>query len=220
VSIRRGQNWGAPGRPAAATPVVASDAAVGDRLERLVDWDQRIVVGEMPSFVLTGGDLHRTLGAPRRRGTPEELLAEFTCDVMVLSARDPAGTEIGAVAVAHVVGVQPTALRRRPPLWSTPSLVVANAAFVLGDNLAPRAHPGDGWIDVTSGMLHRRDRGRAAIRARTGTHVPHPDLTERRVREWKADPRVTYLLAVDGRSIGRVSDLRVTVVPDAIQVFV
>ncbi len=64
-----------------------------------------------------------------------------------------------------------------------PIVAVMNAEF-LGDwDVAPRAHPGDGLLDVVSvaAGMSLADRLRARRRLPAGTHVPHPAITiERR----------------------------------------
>ena len=70
--------------------------------------------------------------------------------------------------VAHLVA--------RRPRWSGRFAVAMNAEW-LGDlDLGPRAHPGDGLLDLTEGSLGLRDRLAARRRARTGSHLPHPGL--------------------------------------------
>jgi diacylglycerol kinase family enzyme len=86
----------------------------------------------------------------------------------------------------------------------------------LGDwKLGPRAHPGDGLVDVTIGALGWRDRWRASRRAPHGDHVPHPRLAVTR----SASAEVHFLrptpVWVDGEPAGRVARVVLTVEPDA-----
>src|SRR5690606_1586121 len=55
VTIRRGEPWGAPGRLPEGAPIARDDQELA---ELAATADEGTVVG------LTGGDLHRTLGAP------------------------------------------------------------------------------------------------------------------------------------------------------------
>ncbi|MGB1824394.1 MAG: hypothetical protein ACPHO9_07420, partial [Ilumatobacteraceae bacterium] len=50
---------------------------------------------------------------------------------------------------------------------------------------APRAHPGDGLLDVVevSDAMPLRQRWMALRRSRTGTHLPHPHISMTRVRD-------------------------------------
>lgn len=59
-----------------------------------------------------------------------------------------------------------------------------NAAFRGAENLAPRGHPNDGRLDLIDGQLASHlDRRRAHKRTYAGSHVPHPNLEETRVRD-------------------------------------
>jgi diacylglycerol kinase family enzyme len=94
-----------------------------------------------------------------------------------------------------------------------------NAAFLGEADLGPRAHPGDGLLDVTDGRVDRREVGAALARARTGTHVPHPGLAERRVDRIEADTDGRpWHLVLDGVAVGRTRRFRVTCLPDALVV--
>lgn len=162
---------------------------------------------------LTGGDLHRTLGGPRR---PDGLAVDTSllavpCDVIEVVTADGVHH-----AVAHVVGTAPGPHAR----WAGPTFVAMNAAFIGDANLGPRAHPGDGLLDVTVGELPWRQRRAAARRAATGTHVPHPSLTERRARQWSPDADVEWCLVVDGVPVGRHRTVSLTILPGALNVVV
>jgi diacylglycerol kinase family enzyme len=95
-----------------------------------------------------------------------------------------------------------------------------NAAFLGRWNVAPRAHPGDGRLDVLEARLPFADRVKAWRRLPTGTHVPHPDIRERRLRsaEWRFDPPVTVW--IDGEPVGRCRHLVIGVEPDRLEVVV
>ena len=82
---------------------------------------------------------------------------------------------------------------------------------------APRAHPNDGRADVVevAADMGLRARWQARSRLSSGTHLPHPQLTNRRITDetWTFDrPRRLW---VDGVKRGTVRSLRVAVEPDA-----
>jgi diacylglycerol kinase family enzyme len=113
--------------------------------------------------------------------------------------------------VAHLVAARGAWFRRR-------TVIVMNAAFVGDANLGPRAHPGDGLIDVTDGRLGLSDRRSARSRFGSGTHLPHPDLATRRATTFEvelADPTPVHL---DGEPVGTFRSISVEVVPDALVV--
>lgn len=208
MTIRRGQDWGRPGELDDATPVVDSDVA-------LSLWVRDHITEGAPCgpVGLTAGDLHRTLGAPQRpRGlVPGEQLVAVDCDVIEVSSDH--GVQY---AVAHVVGTAPGPHAR----WTGPTFVAMNAAFIGDANLGPRAHPGDGLVDVTVGELPWRQRRVAVRREATGTHVPHPALVERRSGAWAADPDEDWALVVDGVPAGQHRAVSLRVLGAALTVLV
>jgi len=114
--------------------------------------------------------------------------------------------------------------RRRGRLgwWRGPIVAVMNVDHLGGWDVAPRAHPNDGWLDVVevSAAMSRRARWQAWRRLDTGTHLPHPDIVTRRVRDvsFSFDPSVALWL--DGIDRGDVRALRVSLEPDAAEIYV
>jgi hypothetical protein len=221
MAIERGRDWGEPGRLAAGAASVAGDAEAREIVERT-----RRAGGArpLPEIGLVAGDLCRTLGGGLRGGrspvgrvgagsaSPRAALCDrggtrVTVDVVRarLDGRDH-------WFVAHLVA------RRRA--WSGRFVVAMNAEWLGEWKAAPRAHPGDGLVDVVDGRLPLRQRLAARRLARTGDHVPHPALTTRRVEELSVRfdrPRRVWL---DGVPVGRVTALELVVEPDALTVVV
>jgi hypothetical protein len=209
VTIRRGDRWGEPGPLVVDAPVFTDDRSAGR-------WLASSPAGEPPPELgLLGGDLHRTVGSPRR--TEADLRAgdgvRLTVDLVDLRWWDPSGEPHDDVAVAHVV------LRGRS-WWRGRTVVAMNAAFVGEWNLGPRAHPNDGRLDVTDGALGWQDRRAAARRAPAGAHVPHPALAESRVRAVAVDLDRPLDLWVDGERVGRAVRMTLACRPDAAVVVV
>ncbi len=216
MSIRRGQPWGRTVAAAPEAPIVDGDAALADLVSAARPGADGL--GPLGPFVVTGGDLHRTLGSPQREDPRSGELLEFSCDVVTGEATGDDGGPMSFLAVAHVLGL-PVGRRRGPAaLWRGPTFVAANAAFLDDANIGPRAHPGDGLIDVSAGAMEPRDRRAARRRILTGTHLPHPGLTEHRTREWASDPGNSYVLVCDGRELGVARDVRLIVETDAVLV--
>ncbi|MFZ4518897.1 MAG: hypothetical protein ACOYOP_10935 [Microthrixaceae bacterium] len=216
MTIRRGEDWGAPGPLAPGAPVAHTDTELAAHIERT-----RIEGGSTPEVGLLGGDLHRTLGAPTR--TEDDLRAgaglRLPCDAIEVELVAPDGTRATRWAVAHVV----LARAKRgggPAWWRDRTVVVMNATHIGDLDLGPRAHPGDGLLDVTDGALPARDRRRARARAVTGTHVPHPALAERRVRELEVEGLQDSRAWLDGIPVGSVAAATFRVLPDALLVVV
>ena len=181
MSVGRGRDWGSVEPFPDGGLVVGSDSALAAVVTMVM------AAGEvMPAIAVTGGDLHRTLGGP---DTPERIgLGHATSvEVDVARVRTPLGEYL---FVAH-------ALVGRGP-FTRGSHVVMNSQWFGELDLGPRSHPGDGLLDVTIGSLGLRQRRAALARARTGTHVPHPSLTERRGRSFSFATTRPRRLRVDG----------------------
>lgn len=216
MTIRRGEDWGGPGPLAPGAPVVRTDADLAAHVERA-----RRGGGDTPEVGLLGGDLHRTLGAPAR--TEDDLRTgaglRLPCDAIEVRLVAPDRELAPRWAVAHVVLARP-GRDGGPAWWRGRTVVVMNATHIGDLDLGPRAHPGDGLLDVTDGSLPRRDRRRARTRAVTGTHVPHPSLAERRVRELEVGELQGTSAWLDGVPVGPVLGARLQVVADAVVVVV
>ncbi len=212
MTLRRGEPWGGPGPLAAGAPVVDSDAALIACLGDI------IAAGDPAEAGLVGGDLHTTLGAPSH--SADELRAgrgvRYPVDVGSVEITSVDGSTRNLLFAAHLVAVQGPRMR---PLFSRRTLVVMNTTHRGGDDLGPRAHPGDGLLDVTDGSLGTWDRLRAKGRMATGTHLPHPALCTSRARQTAAsfDPPAT--VAVDGVVLDSpVTRLEIECLPDAMTV--
>lgn len=198
MRFRRGDAWGEPAPPVIDAPTAGDDASLAD-----------IVVPALlagvtpPSVLLLGGDLHRSVGAPDSRAR----ISAGTAVSARIDAIEVTADGRRSIGLAHVIA--------RRPLWAGHFVVVMNAAFVGDRNLGPRAHPGDGILDITEGRLVPGDRLRARRRTRSGSHLPHPDLDFRRVGGATAHFDRPTPLWVDGRRSGDVVDLQVRVLHEA-----
>lgn len=211
MTIRRGVDWGRPGRLHPGAPVVGSDA----ELRALVEAARRRPPGgeaPPPEVGLTGGDLWRTLGG----GSGGD---DGSCD-----GRGGDGVRVPIDVVratldghdhwftAHLVAHQWA--------WRGRFVVAMNAPWLGPWRLGPRAHPGDGLVDVTDGALPLRQRLQARRRAPHGEHLPHPALRTRRVGAWSTTFARPVPVWLDGVRQGRCRALELTVEPDALVVVV
>lgn len=203
MTVRKGEPWGGSGALPDDGIVVDSDLAA-----RRVVTDSRRGNRPIPPLGLLAGDLARTCGASGRkdrlRGPDAQTLPVDLGEVLVDGALH--------FFVAHLVA--------RRSWWRGPVVAAMNAQF-LGDwDVAPRSHPGDGRLDLLQADLSIGDRLKARTRLRSGTHVPHPGISERRVKAVQLDlaPRTSVWL--DGERVGEARALSVRVVPDALTVVV
>ena len=204
MSIRRGEQWGTSGRLPSNGVVVATDAAIG----RLVEASRRDGADPAPVGLL-GGDLCTTLGG---RGDEARLGTDDAARVTVDVARVVLDDGAPQYFVAHLIA------RRR--WWFGRTVAVMNAAWLGSWNVAPRAHPGDGRLDVIDARLSFADRCKARRRLPLGTHLPHPSISVQRVRGIDLVFDKPTVIRLDGRPVGAATRVRVDVEPDALAVVV
>ena len=204
MNVERGAPWGAPGRLPDDGVVVGSDAEARHLVEQA-----RRAGAPLPVLGLTGGDLCRTFGGT---GDPSHLRsAEATT----------ATVDVGAVLVDGRLHWFVAHLVARRPGWRGRALVAMNAQWLGPWDLGPRAHPGDGLLDVSDGALPWRQRLIARRRARTGSHLPHPAIRTSRVPALQVDLDPALDLWLDGERVARgVQALSIRVEPDALSVVV
>ena len=150
------------------------------------------------------GDIHRSLGAPvAARATSAVTLDLIECRVDGRLYR----------AAAHVVARRPG----RWGWWRGPIVMVMVSGHLGRFEPAPRAHPGDGLLDVieVSESMNLRQRIMARRRSRTGSHLPHPDISTTRVRDLRRSFDESLTIFVDGASAGVSRHLDVAVVAAA-----
>ena len=196
MPVAKGQEWGQPGLLPPGAPIASSDAEAA-----------ALVVDPVATIGLEDGDLARTLGIhrPYERDTPKHV-------VPVDALRVVLDDDSEHTCVAHVVVGD---LRRQRH-----SVAIMNAAFIGTRNIAPRAHPGDGKVDVEQLNLELADRLRAWQRMVTGTHVPHPGIVIRQRAEGAVELERPQRVHVDGRFVGRARNVRFYVIPAAILIAV
>lgn len=207
---KRGPGWGVDFGASGEIPpdalVAGSDAAAGKIVA-----EARRANRAIPPVVLTGGDLARTLGlAPARTASSPSLAAtgaRFEVDV-------GAALVDGRLHwfVAHLVA--------RRSWWRGRLLMAANASFIGRWNAAPRSHPGDGRLDVFDADPPLGVRLAARRRLPSGTHVPHPQITQRRIAaaQYELDPDLDVYL--DGVRLDRVRTLSLRVEPGALEAWI
>lgn len=203
MTIERGVDWGEPA-PLPEDGVVARSDVEAAEVITAARRDGRLI----PVVGLLGGDLCRTLGG---QGDEERLRSAEAVTFTV---------DLGSVLVdgrqhwfvAHLIA--------RRSWWHGRVVAVMNAQWLGSWDLGPRAHPGDGLLDVSDADLSFADRWKARARLPTGTHLPHPAIRTSRTKaaQFDLDPPLDVYL--DGRSIGRAAHLSVRVEPDALRVVV
>jgi hypothetical protein len=157
----------------------------------------------LPPLGLLGGDLCRTLGGRGALATVARVdLGEALVDGRL------------RLFLAHAV------VRGRT-LWRGPITAVLNAQFVGRLDVAPRAHPGDGQLEVVEvdAGMGVSERWKAWRRLPSGTHVPHPAIAVRRAGALQLDVAGRRVV-LDGVRLPPARTLSVRVEPDAVEVHV
>ena len=196
MTVEKGQDWGTTGPLPDDGVTVRSDAEA-----RAVITEARRANRPIPPIGLLGGDLCRTLGG---RGA---LTARATVDLgeALVDGRVQ-------LFVAHLV------IRRG---WLRGPLFGAFNAEWLGEwDVAPRAHPGDGLLEVVDAALSTGDRLKARRRLPTGTHLPHPGIRMTRVAAVQRDVPTGHSVWLDGERLGSARAVSIRVEPDALRIVV
>lgn len=201
MTIEKGMAWGVAVPSPTDLRIVPTDRDARDFVVR-----QRERGTKLQALGMGGGDMARTMGGGQGRfpGT----VTQATIDLLRVQAG-----ERTTWAVAHVVA-------RRS--WHRGEVLFAmNAEFLGPYDVAPRSHPNDGKVDIlrVAADMPWRARRAAERRARTGTHLPHPQLSMRQVADYSQTFARPLVLWVDGVRWGTAPDLRITVEPDALTVY-
>jgi hypothetical protein len=203
VSVERGAAWGTPGPLPTDGVVVSSDAEARTLIE-----EHRRRGAPLPTLGLIGGDLCRTLGG---RGDVDRLHSPQATTFVV---------DIGAALVDGRLHWFIAHLIARRSWWRGRVVAVMNAQWLGRWDLGPRAHPGDGLLDITDADLSLADRVKARPRLATGSHIPHPDIEMQRVAAWQDSLSPPLDIWLDGTRLGRAANLSVRIEPDALTVVV
>lgn len=203
MTIDRGAAWGTPGALPRHGVIVRSDKEA----RHIVTAARR--AGEpIPPLGLAGGDLCRTLGG---RGDEDRLRTDDAVQLPV---------DLGAVLVDGRLHWFVAHLVAKRSWWRGRAVVAMNAQFLGSWDMAPKSHPNDGRLDVLDGAPPLGQRLLARARLRSGTHVPHPAITERRVAALQVDLARPTPVLLDGEHVADARTLSLRIEPDALTCYV
>ncbi len=209
--IRPGEEWGHPSTAAPDLEVVGAD----HDLATAVDDRAGILVRFRPD---AGSDLAGAVGLH-----PQTAIGvEVTLDLLRVADHGPAVNMV-------VVGSPPGGSRRfarrfganvrvdERPVFHGPctTIVIATGEFRDGLDIVPRGHPGDGRAEVQIYAVPGRERRQLRARLATGTHVPHPKITQRAGTRVAITVDRRVALELDGRVTDRVDVVDIELVPAA-----
>lgn len=204
MTIEKGRPWGDRSIVPNDMTVVQSDHALA------------LTPPHVP-VVLAGGDLYTAIGKPVL-AQPGQERTKISIDALKCSIRTDHDVINMTAASSIVIGYW---LPRTPVVKRF--ICITNAGIYRETNMAPRAHPNDGVFDVVSmnAKMSWRERLISHRRARTGTHVPHPEITVERLTHYEQEAtHTTEPLFIDAVKITAWKSISVSIEPDYWQVFV
>lgn len=201
MTIKKGEEWGTTGRLPDDAPLVADNA----ELFRLLNAEVKLP----PLLGVTGGDLARTTGAKGGR-----------VDIRTGVDRPILPIDIGMVSLDGTDFLFGAHVLIRDRLWRGPVTAVLNVPFIGQWNVAPRSHPNDGRLDHVEAALGWGDKLKARSLLPSGTHVPHPDISIRRVTSVEIDVPSGHRVWIDGLPQGGVRHVSCVVRPDAVSIVI
>ena len=223
MTIKKGQDWGSRGLLPRSAPIVDSDHALA-QLFSVVEHDGGALGTSGPDLIgLVPGSDVATSPRQASNGLAKTLSARGTADALVTSERTIVPIDLGIVVIAHPGPkiehiVMSSSLVITSRFWGGVTEGAMNAAF-LGDwNVTPTGHPNDGRFDVVRVEMSMSDRLKARKRLPSGSHLPHPDISIRRLKSAHFTPAPSARLWVDGQPYGSCVEVTLTVIPDAVLV--
>ena len=158
----------------------------------------------------TGGDLSHVLGS--YGSNPRVGDSCTSCDVDAIAVR----AFYGNGETRSYVAVSTIAIGE----WRHGIDFVTSSGFLSGLELCPRAHPGDGVLDILRIQPGLNWRARRSIKQRmlTGSHLPHPSLAVSRATSFER--KGMGKLIVDGVPRGRPEEVSCHVLVGAVSMVV
>jgi hypothetical protein len=222
--IKPGEEWGSPASSPPDLEISGSDA------------DLAAAVSERPGILVrfqpdATSDLAGAVGIPVSDRPRDALGIELGIEL----ALDLLSIESGPCAVNMILlGSPPDAFGRvvrrfganvrvdARPVFHGPctTIVIATGQFRNDLDLVPRGHPGDGRAELQVYAVPSRERRQLRARLATGTHVPHPDITQRSGSRVTVSLDRRVALEVDGRRLPATDLVDVSVVPKAYRLLV
>lgn len=221
MTIEKGKDWGERRDVPANTAIATSDAALADLFSAVrTESGEWAVSGPSLVALLPNGHTPRS---PREatNGLAKTLGARGDRDSIVGAERFVVPIDLGVVTLNPDTAdestmVMASSLVIARPLWNGVTEAAMNAAFLDTWNVTPSGHPNDGRFDVVRAELGIADRLKARKRLPTGSHLPHPGISVRRLKAAEFRPGTSAATWIDGRRVGKVAHLNVTVIADAV----
>ena len=202
MNISRGENWGRFQSMPDNGLIIYSNKELFEEINRCKR------KGEiLPVFGLLGGDLWRTLGGSSHESrlySKEATFLEIDLGCVLLDGK------IFWFSSHVFVGEK----------LANEQVLISNVAHYGKMNVAPKAHPGDGKLDVLKINLSVTQKIKALKRSASGDHLPHPRIKYERVKAAQLDLGKKKSVEIDGQKIGKFSDISFILEEQALSVIV
>lgn len=203
MTIEKGKEWG-------TSCVVPADLIRANSDRHLAHMPQHTVCS------LVAGDLWHALGQPEIK-SPHETGTLVSIDAIGVRITSHSNTKNVRAASSVEIGKW-WSIRQPQNRYVT----ITNSGYVRSQNLTPRAHPNDGLLDMMIADEHMTlmQRMMASRRARSGSHIPHPQIHVSRVTECSFTQQSNELLCIDGFAIRDWTEMSITILPDFWQIII
>ena len=203
MTIQKGQPWGT----SIVVPMETRD----------VDSDWQLARGTPHDLhVLSGGNIFTSLGEPHSVEV-DDIRTMVHIDALECTISTDVSTYVVLASANVEIGYWVRWGRSRR------YVVITNGGILNGRNIAPRAHPNDAVVDMMtlSASMPLRARCASRQRARSGNHLPHPDITVERGETFSISRgQKNERLRIDGDLVASWSSVCIKVVPDYWKVIV
>ena len=206
MPIQPGLPWGVVAAEPAPALYLVSDRSVGRFLR-----DNTAKIVHSQNLCYQAGDLETVLGLTDTRDRSQRL--KVIVDAISVEYTDLQGKRHHDVCFGSLhIGNR---------LFRGALSIVSNSGLWRGREVAPRAHPNDGKLDIVeiSPAMRWNQRMMAWRRTRIGTHLPHP-LIQYSQGEFFSWSGTSQRLIIDGEFVSRVQQVSCRIQSDCVAVFV
>ncbi len=208
MTIQKGQDWGCFVARPNNLHFAANDREANDYLNKHLSGANKSL-----EIAILNSELARALGVVGAKGDQIEMLR----------------TEFDVVETTFELGDSKCPERRyflghafvRSKWFKGETVGVLNSSFVGRRDWAPGSHPNDGKFDVVEieRSMSMRQRMTAYKLMKSGSHLPHPKITHRKLTQYLVGCSEASTLYIDGIRIGVVKSCSFKILPDAVVLY-
>lgn len=206
MTIKRGQDWGQLVERPDRLHIFDDDSSFGSFLSdnRALDWSSM-------NFAILKSEAARDLGLSGARTDSSQML-RTSFDLIEVQA------QVGDLRITRFLVGQAVLGNG---FFRGRTVGVFNVSFHAGRDWAPRAHPNDGKMDVVEFAKDMKFAQRFAAyrKLKTGSHLPHPDISYHQSNQYQFDDLRATRLTVDSLDLGAVKTCTFQVIVDAVTLY-